>query len=1363
MIARFTIIFSIIFCLLSSGKLLAQNQIIHNIPFSTSGQDMWQNNSTFNIDMSHELYNISIDSTYSGFNIVNIDGNMYYFATALGMKLFLNSAFHMNGFSDGTVDVDYPITVTLELPDNNTFNPGETIDITSSYIVTGGEITSHFPTDGNISLDLKYGVGLSQSLGVYLAGGGENIQVIPPTNIPLVPSGDAPIPHDSVLVFSINSDGSDAFPCDIGGGTSAYCDPANLPLNLNNALGMGIDGDINFPIINLTTNLNNTTLEAEATDDWLNINMDILPFLSFMSSSLPAPNGPALNQNIALLEGAEVAHTSNSFGFDFTTSHTSFDMGLNLINSLKQEFEFAPDIMATIKFETELEYIEKRPNGATVNQGSSDSVTFKIGNTLSITYPCSGWESIDIISVTYNIVPTFSNFTRSNMASEYSIEAMNFQINVENDATDYCHPNADCTSLLSDTDESLSSSLILFNNNWELPGFQENVTNGGGTLIPNPAFAINVVSSDVTCAGDTTGIITTTAINSAGPYTWTYTPGTTNTPDGNVDEITVHAGQYTVVVTDAFGCQLSNEVKIKNANPALNLNFTDINNVRCHDDTTGSVNSNVTGGVPPYSYFWNLPNTPTTPNINNLVTGVYTLSVFDALNCEIVDSIFIDQPGEPLAQFSITTSPPCFGASEGAIDINISGGTYPYQYIWNNGQTSQDLVDIPAGTYFGTVTDENNCSLEYSFDISEPNPFNIQIYTEDVICYGINSGIIDLTIDGGTPPYTYNWSNGNTTQDISNLFPGAYSVTITDARGCVADTITEINQTSLPLHSTIDEEQIRCFGEANGQIDLSVFGGTPPYFYEWNNNEISEDINNLIPGVYIVSITDANGCFIIDSTEIYQSAQPLLGVITTSNVTCNGGEDGNIYLDVMGGTPPNTFQWSNNSWSEDLIGVTAGIYSVTITDANDCQFHTTTEITEPTPLIIQSMDNPTICHGQTTEIGIGTISGSIEPYSIVWNNGDNGMTTLVAPLQTTTYFATVSDAIGCTTEVTNVTVYVHQPLEMAVAASEEIVCPGALVEFDVQIEGGGVVGNQVFVNDSLYNLPVVLEIAKTTNFNFEVFDSCNFKSVRVTKRIETYPLPSVNIALGATSGCSPLRVQFHETSPHVGQKYTWNFDDGDFNNLSFDKHPVHIFYNARTYDVNLNILSMDGCSVDSIIPIIVHPKPDAEFKTNTNSVTMANPTILFTNYSHGGFFYDWNFGDGNISDDENPSHTFTMPGEFYVSLKTTSLHGCIDSVGTNVAVTNELAFYAPTAFTPNNDELNEEFIIFIDGMTPDTFIMKIYDRWGEIIYSTNNIDEGWNGRHKDRICDSGVYIWEVEFVDRYGNKYSKHGNVTLLR
>lgn len=381
----------------------------------------------------------------------------------------------------------------------------------------------------------------------------------------------------------------------------------------------------------------------------------------------------------------------------------------------------------------------------------------------------------------------------------------------------------------------------------------------------------------------------------------------------------------------------------------------------------------------------------------------------------------------------------CFGESNGEATANVSGGMSPFLYYWSNGNTTETIIGLSAGTYALTVVDALSSSSTTVFEISQPNEVATSIFLENVLCYGESTGWIDLVAFGGSGTYTYHWNNAATSQDLFNIAAGTYVVTVTDSNDCVNVATAEVTQPMAPLSGAVTGFDVTCYGGNDGSIDLNLNGGTPPYYFVWSTGEISEDVENLIPGVYRVTINDEHGCSTGNTVQIFQPDAPMTGIITGTDVRCNGGNDGNIYITVAGGHPPYLFEWSNGSVAEDLYGVSAGAYSITVRDVGDCSYVMNITITEPEPITAQAAVNPTICQGQVAQIGLGIPEGGIPPYTIIWGNNTQGMTTLVQPMATTTYSAHIVDAVNCESETFEITVTVNSSYEFVF---QDTICEG---------------------------------------------------------------------------------------------------------------------------------------------------------------------------------------------------------------------------------------------------------------------------------------------------------------------------------
>ena len=708
---------------------------------------------------------------------------------------------------------------------------------------------------------------------------------------------------------------------------------------------------------------------------------------------------------------------------------------------------------------------------------------------------------------------------------------------------------------------------------------------------------------------------------------------------------------------------------------------------------------------------------------------------------------------EPEVTASATSNNLCSGD---AVTLTGSGAI---SYEWSNSVTNGVPFTPPQGTitYTVTGTDDNGCTDTESISITV-NPLatpNISGNTD--ICAGSTS-----TLDAGNYS-AYLWSTNATTQTIT-VPGGTYIVTVTDNNGCTGqDDFTVIEFQS--LIPNLEFKNVQCYNDENGWASIDVSGGAAPYFYEWSNGEIGTSIDSLSPGNYSVTIQDSHSCSTTASFEITQPAAPLSVTITATDASCGNYTDGSVEITASGGTAPYHYEWSNESWLEDQLGLRAGYYSVTVTDDHYCHFVIGDSVNQPEPIHIETLGDQTICWGQTTEIGYSMITGGVPPYDVFWeHHGLAGGTIEVAPEGTTTYGAFVLDAINCISDTSYFTVTVLDSLEFSLSANKDTVCPYDTVRFLLDLRGSGGTPYEVYMNDSLLQSNLVYATPETDSvFAFTAWDACHFDSIYIEYPVYTYPLPDVMISADVTEGCQPLTVHFNEGSPDIGQRYIWDFGEGDVENLSFWKRPVHTFNNATTYHVNLTVESAEGCSRDSSVTITVYQRPDAEFEASRTNILLTDPLVEFSNYTEGGYFFEWNFGDGEISESTNAQHSFTQPGEYTVVLSAESLFSCIDTAMVNITVSSDILVHAPTAFTPNGDGTNEIYMVFITGIDIESYHMEIYNRWGEVLFASDKMDEGWDGTSNNIDSPGGIYTWYLKFNDFYGNTYTRSGNFTLLR
>ena len=551
---------------------------------------------------------------------------------------------------------------------------------------------------------------------------------------------------------------------------------------------------------------------------------------------------------------------------------------------------------------------------------------------------------------------------------------------------------------------------------------------------------------NILCFDDAKGAVNISVSGGVEPYKYKWSNGAISQ-----DIIDVKAGDYTVLFQDANGCVDSLSASVSQ-NSELVPAF-DIVNILCNGESTGSVDLTVNGGVEPYIYNWS--NESSSQDLSNLVAGNYSAIITDNVGCINTVDAQITEPPKFVASLESEKNILCFDQSTGNINIRVSGGVSPYNFAWSNGSTTQNLANISAGDYNLVATDANNCTQQISTSIEQPSKIEYTINRiNNVLCYGDNGGEIDISIAGGVGPYSYLWSNGNTTQDIEKAPAGNYGVEIKDANGCyhtMEATITQPTQLMLQIDAL---ENILCNGELKGSIDIKVNGGVEPYAYSWSNGATSEDIFGVSAGSYTVTVIDALGCMQTISANITQPPALQVRIADEKHLACFGDSNGAVFVDVIGGVQPYTFDWSNNTTAQNAENLVAGDYSVTIVDANGCSKQLSTTIVEPEKLVTSLTDTKDVScfDGSDGEVNI-TVNGGTTPYKYNWSN-DSDLQDLNG-IVSGNYSVGIMDANGCKDSIYSV--MVNQPtfLDVQLTSVKNILSYGRNSgSIDVSADGG---------------------------------------------------------------------------------------------------------------------------------------------------------------------------------------------------------------------------------------------------------------------------------------------------------------------
>lgn len=531
--------------------------------------------------------------------------------------------------------------------------------------------------------------------------------------------------------------------------------------------------------------------------------------------------------------------------------------------------------------------------------------------------------------------------------------------------------------------------------------------------ITEPTAITSTITTTNSSCSMSTGSATVIASGGTPSYTYAWSTApvqTTSTATGLV------AGSYTVTITDANGCIANAFANVINSNGPV-ASVASQTNVTCNGDSDGNAVSSVTGGQVPYTYLWNTAPPQSTANATGLSAGTYSFTVTDANGCTSVTSATITEPAA--ISVSVTTTPASCGSSNGSATATVSGGTPGYTYSWfPGGETTSAITNQPAGSYLLTVTDANGCNTIISVTINSSGTPTVTILSQsNVSCNGGNDGSATSNVTGGASPYTYSWSTTpvQTTATATGLMAGTYSIIVTDATGCSGTTAVTITQ-PIGMSVSISNTSATC-GNNDGSATATVSNGASPYIYNWSSGQTTATANSLMAGSYTVTITDANGCTTTSSTIIINSNGPTASILSQTNASCFGASDGSATATASGATPPYTYVWNSSpsQTAATATGLSAGMYTVTVTDAAGCASISIVAITEPSAVSVwaYALSNatcPTCCDGTASD----SASGGTAPYIYSWST---------TPVQTTvsatglcggmTYTLCLTDANGC--------------------------------------------------------------------------------------------------------------------------------------------------------------------------------------------------------------------------------------------------------------------------------------------------------------------------------------------------------------
>jgi gliding motility-associated-like protein len=602
-------------------------------------------------------------------------------------------------------------------------------------------------------------------------------------------------------------------------------------------------------------------------------------------------------------------------------------------------------------------------------------------------------------------------------------------------------------------------------------------------LQPSAALSVTPAITNVKCNGGKDGAIALTVGGGTAPYTYSWT-GPNGFVETTKDISALFAGDYLVTVTDSKSCAQTSGPLTVTQPLAISLGTPTISNTGC-GTSVGAISITPTNGTAPYTFAWTGPNgfTSANQNISSLAAGSYTVKITDANSCMITSTpLTVSSSGLTLNVTPAITNIDCNGNSNGAIGLTVSGGSNNFTYAWtgpNFTSASKDITGLKPGSYTVAITDVANTTCSFNppaYTITEPSVLTVSTpQITNITCKGAATGNVSITVNGGTPQYSYAWTGPNgiiasNTPAISNLIAGTYNVTITDANGCKKTASANVTEPTTGISfgsSTITN--VLCFNAATGKIALPVNGGTAPYTYTWKSSNgsvvgSSETLDNVATGVYRLELKDANGCNA--TSNDFTISQPASAVSISETIgraadACNGS----ITLVVAGGVAPYAYAWTGtgvNATAQNQADLCPGSYNLTVTDANGCRSVKSFNVpgtTSPPIRLTDSVITNAGCPGGT----LGAISinfvGGRSPFSFAWYNVNNPNTVLSITQNLTgqtagKYYIKISDGIQSYQSGVMEIRGSDTPIKVTLVSVKKESCVGNDGAIDIDVTGG---------------------------------------------------------------------------------------------------------------------------------------------------------------------------------------------------------------------------------------------------------------------------------------------------------------------
>lgn len=809
--------------------------------------------------------------------------------------------------------------------------------------------------------------------------------------------------------------------------------------------------------------------------------------------------------------------------------------------------------------------------------------------------------------------------------------------------------------------------------------------------VSNLAGSIATIT-DVTCNGSSDGSVTAVAASGTGQAPYNYSlDGGAYQPGGTFTGISI--GNHTVRIRDASLCTFDLQFVINQPDP-VSGSVSAQTNIICFGQANGSVTIAGSGGVAPYQYRLNAGALQSSNIFNGLSAGNYIVTIQDSHGCTGTVQFTITQPAVPIDGSVSVTNVNCFGGSTGRIDLTVTGGVVPYTFLWNNGAVTEDIINIPGGNYSVVITDANGCNATVTATVTQPaSALAGTASVINVLCFGGTTGSVNLTVTGGTAPYSFAWNNGALTEDILNVPAGPYSVVITDANNCTASLAVNVGEPSAAVSGSITSQSaVSCFGGNDGTVSVSGSGGVTPYEYQLGSGafQSSGTFGSLLAGTYSITVRDANMCPFILSVTIIQPSLGLAGSIAVTNISCFGGSSGACDLTVTGGTTPYTYLWNNGASTEDINSISAGNYSVTITDSHGCTIVINSVVTQPGVALngsITSQSDVTVYGGSDGSVTVSG-SGGTAPYEYRIEGGNYQPSGTFSSLTAGTYTITVRDAAMCTFNIMATITQPWIPLTAHIITQINVSCQGGN-NGTVVLEGwGGTLPYLYSINGGTFQASGTFGSLAAGTHIFTIRDAAmDLFSIPVT--ITEAAAPDVAVSgedvrcFGGNTGSVTASVT-GGTGPYT---YSWN-------SVPVQITPTAAGLTAGNYTVT--VTDANGCTATNNVTISQPASDMVVAITQENILCSGGTTGSATATVTGGlepYAFSWN----TIPVQTKETATDLSAGTYTITI--TDSYGCIKTGLVNITEPQPFSVQSAVTHASCPDSKDGSVILTITGST----------------------------------------------------------------